>query len=113
MRINKKRNGPGATPEAVYADQMNSREAASHSIGTSRIPHLSASEIAASRPLYLLIVKTPSDRLTRRCYLSLHAAEKACRRARERGSAATLEMHRVVPYTVGAELHGLEAGGPR
>ena len=93
-------------PESVVATQY-------QDTGTPPIPHLSASEIAASRPLYLLIVKTPTDRLTRRCYLSLHAAEKACRRARERGSAATLEMHRVVPYTVGAELHGLEAGGAR
>lgn len=97
---------PEAAPEKRLATH-------SQDTGAPPIPHLSASEIAASRPLYLLIVKTPTDRLTRRCYLSLHAAEKACRRARERGSAATLEMHRVVPYTVGAELHGLEAGGAR
>lgn len=73
--------------------------------GAPRFPHLTAAEREASRPLYLLIVKTPSERITRRCYLSLHAAEKACRRAQARGSAASLEMHRVVPYTVGAELH--------
>ncbi|MCT1909670.1 hypothetical protein [Brachybacterium paraconglomeratum] len=41
----------------------------------------------------------------RRTYLSLPAAEKAVRRAQSRGSAATLELHRVVPYTVGHELH--------
>lgn len=100
--IQPKRNRPGEAPGAT----SNSGPAIDYPQGTGAlpIPHLSASEIAASRPLYLLVVKTPTDRLTRRCYLSLHAAEKACRRARERGSAATLEMHRVVPYTVGSEL---------
>lgn len=68
-------------------------------------PHLSAADIANSRPLYVLVVKTPTERLTRRTYLSLPAAEKACKRAQARGSAAMLELHRVVPYTVGAELH--------
>lgn len=75
--------------------------------GAPRIPHLSAAEIALSRPMYLLIVKTQTDRVLRRPYLSLPAAEKAAKRAQARGSAVTLELHRVVPYTVGAELHGL------
>lgn len=93
--------------------------AASESVGTHsqdtgapRIPHLSAAEIALSRPMYLLIVKTQTDRVLRRPYLSLPAAEKAAKRAQARGSAVTLELHRVVPYTVGAELHGL-GGDPR
>ncbi|OFT58148.1 hypothetical protein HMPREF3159_07945 [Brachybacterium sp. HMSC06H03] len=85
----------------------------SESTGPAPIPHLTAAQIAESRPLYLLIVKTPSDRLMRRTFLSLPAAEKAVRRAQERGSAATLELHRVVPYTVGRELHGPEDGGAR
>lgn len=92
------RQAAEAAPKSVVATQH-------QDTGAPSIPHLSASEIAASRPLYLLIVKTPTDRIARRCYLSLHAAEKACRRAQARGSAASLEMHRVVPYTVGAELH--------
>lgn len=89
------------------AEAAPEKRLATHSQDTEapRFPHLTAAQIAESRPLYLLIVKTPTDRLTRRTYLSLPAAEKACRRAQARGSAATLELHRVVPYTVGAELH--------
>ncbi|WP_420111542.1 hypothetical protein [Pseudactinotalea sp.] len=58
-------------------------------------------------------MKTPAERVMRRTYLSLPAAEKAVRRAQARGSAATLELHRVVPYNVGHELHGDEDGGAR
>ena len=103
-----KRNRPGGVTEAIPHHELNSSQEYPQDTGAPRFPHLTAAEREASRPLYLLIVKTPSERITRRCYLSLHAAEKACRRAQARGSAASLEMHRVVPYTVGAELHGLE-----
>lgn len=91
-----KRNGPGATPGAVSPSHTSSREDHHQDTDRAPIPHL-------------LIVKTPAERVMRRTYLSLPAAEKAVRRAQERGSAVTLELHRVVPYTVGAELHG--AGG--
>ncbi|SLM98460.1 hypothetical protein FM106_15885 [Brachybacterium faecium] len=47
-------------------------------------------------PLFVVITKTPADRISRRCYLSLHAAEKATKRAQARGSAATLELRAVV-----------------
>lgn len=106
-----KRNGPGATPGAVSPSHILSREDGHQDTAPAPIPHLTAAQIAESRPLYLLIVKTPADRLMRRTYLSLPAAERAVRRAQARGSAATLELHRVVPYNVGHELHGPEDGG--
>lgn len=68
-------------------------------------PHLTATEIRESRPTYVLIVKTPSDRITRRVYLSLHAAVRATERAQARGHAASLELCRLVPYVTGAALH--------
>lgn len=74
-----------------------------HSIASH--PYLSAAEIQASRPSYVLIVKTPADRITRRVFLSLHGAVKACERAQARGNAAHLELCRLVPYMTGAELH--------
>lgn len=73
-------------------------------------PHLSPAEIAAFRPTYVLLVKTPTDRVTRRVYLSLHAAVKATERAQARGHAASLELARLVPYATGVELHGMEVG---
>lgn len=100
-------NGPGSDSgavQSVVATRVQSTEQAP-------LPHLTAADIALSRPLYLLVVKTPSERVMRRTYLSLPAAEKAVRRAQARGSAATLELHRLVPYTVGADLHGLKAVG--
>lgn len=91
-----------AAPESVVATRDQDTE-------VRPVPHLTAVEIAESRPLYLLVVKTPAERVMRRTYLSLPAAEKAVRRAQARGSAVTLELHRLVPYTVGRELHGHEA----
>lgn len=95
------RNRPTMASEAV----SDSARTQSQDTGAPRIPHLTADEIANSRPLYILVVKTVAERVTRRTYLSLPAAEKACKRAQARGHAVTLELHRVVPYTVGAELH--------
>lgn len=51
-------------------------------------------------PAYVLIVETPTMRVTRRVYLSLHSAVKACERARARGHAATLAM---AHYTSGGD----------
>lgn len=100
------RQAAEAAPEKRLATQH-------QDTGAHPIPHLSASDIAASIPAYALLVMTPTQRVTRRLFLSLHAAVKAAERAQKRGSEAHLEMVRVVPYSVGAELHGLEAGGPR
>lgn len=88
--------GLGAAGNAVAAHPQDT--------GAPRIPHLTADDIAAARPLYLLVVKTQTDRVQRRTYLSLTAAEQAVKRAQARGHAATLELHRLVPYTTGAEL---------
>ena len=74
--------------------------------GPTPAPLLTAAEIAESRPAYVVVVKTQSDRRVRRLFLSLASAEKAARRAQARGSAVSLELMRLVPYTVGAELHG-------
>lgn len=103
-RESRPRQAAEAAPKSVVVTQHQDTEAA-------RIPHLSASEREVSRPLYVLLLKSPSDRITRRVYLSLHAAVKACRRAEARGCAVSLELCRVVPYAVGAELHGTEGGG--
>ncbi|GAB2535203.1 hypothetical protein [Brachybacterium huguangmaarense] len=71
------------------------------------IPHLSDAEIETSRPLYVLVSKNVHDRITRRVYLSLHAAVNASKRAEMRGQAVSLELCRVVPYLTGRELHGI------
>lgn len=94
---NRPRKAAGAVSKSVVATHY-------QDTGAPRIPHLTAADIAASRPLYLLIVKTQADRVLRRTYLSLPAAEQAVKRAQGRGHAATLELHRLVPYTTGAEL---------
>lgn len=107
---NRSGGGTGATSRSTH---HSATADAPESTVTARIPHLTAADIALSRPLYLLVVKTPAERVMRRTYLSLPAAEKAVKRAQARGSAATLELHRVVPYTVGHELHGPEDGGAR
>lgn len=57
---------------------------------------LSRAEVLDALPTYILIVKTPTDRVTRRVYLSLHSAVKATERAQARGHAATLELAQYV-----------------
>ncbi|MGP5376394.1 hypothetical protein ACTXM8_10420 [Brachybacterium alimentarium] len=57
---------------------------------------LSRAEVLDALPTYILIVKTPTDRVTRRVYLSLHSAVKATERAQIRGHAATLELAQYV-----------------
>jgi hypothetical protein len=81
-------------------------QAHSHDTAPVPVPRLTEAEICASRPLYVLITKTPSERITRRVYLSLHSATKAVQRAQARGNAASLELCRCVPYTVGSEIRG-------
>lgn len=61
---------------------------------------LSRAEVHTALPAYILIVKTPTDRIARRVYLSLHSAVKACERAQARGHAATLEL---AQYVTGGE----------
>lgn len=102
MSIPAHKSRPGDGPEAAESvvtthDQDTGRTAA---------PHLSLDEIAASHPGYVLIVKTPSARITRRVFLSLHAAVKATERAEARGHATSLTLCRVVPYLTGSDLHG-------
>lgn len=67
---------------------------------TASDPTVTREEIAVAMPVYVLIVKTPTDRITRRVYLSLHAAVKATERAQTRGHAASLELAR---YMSGGE----------
>ena len=76
--------GTGAGPSTTYMAPRST----SDSIGAVPEPRLSATEIADA--------KSPAERISRRCYLSLHAAEKAVKRAQARGSAATLELRAVV-----------------
>lgn len=57
---------------------------------------LTTSDIASAMPVYVLIVRTPTDRIGRRVFLSLHGAVKACERAQARGHAASLELARYV-----------------
>lgn len=82
----------GAGPSTTYME----RRSTSDSTGTPPVPRLSRADISDAVPLFVVIVKTPAERITRRCYLSLHAAEKAAKRARARGSAVSLELRAVV-----------------
>ncbi|WP_445121457.1 hypothetical protein [Brachybacterium alimentarium] len=86
----------GAGPSTTYMEPRST----SDSIGACDAPRLSAADISQSLPAYILIVKTPTLRISRRVYLSLHAAVKACERAQARGHAATLEL---AHYTTGGE----------
>lgn len=90
---------------ARFEDHTGTSKTNSDSTPAPAIPVLTAGEITASRPCYVLVVKTPSDRITRRVFLSLHAAVKATERSEARGHAAHLELLRLVPYLTGAELH--------
>lgn len=82
----------GAGPSTTYKECRST----SDSIGAHHEPRLSANEIADAMPLFVVITKSQTERISRRCYLSLHAAEKAAKRARARGSAVTLELRAVV-----------------
>lgn len=82
----------GAGPSTTYMGARRNPD----STGAVTEPRLSAADIADAMPLFIVIARTPADRISRRCYLSLHAAEKAARRARDRGSAVSLELRAVV-----------------
>jgi hypothetical protein len=62
--------------------------------------------ILAAASAYVVILASRDDRLIRRCYLSLHSAEKALARAEQRGQPAWLVLCRLEP--VSAELDGGE-----
>lgn len=88
MTVTEKTNRPG---------DMHSTEAVQRNCtdpSTTANPTLTSEEIAVALPVYVLIVKTPTDRITRRVYLSLHSAVKATERAQARGHAASLELAR-------------------
>ncbi|MGP5640193.1 hypothetical protein ACTXPS_12175 [Brachybacterium tyrofermentans] len=89
-------SGPGMSSEAAP------KALATHpqSTGKPVALRLERAEVLAALPAYILIVKTPTQRVTRRVYLSLHSAVKACERAQLRGHAASLEL---AEYTVRGE----------
>ena len=76
--------GPGAAGSVVATPHQDT--------GSTPAPHLSADEIAAATTGYVLIVKTPTDRIVRRVFLSLHSAVKAAQRAQDRGHAASVHL---------------------
>ena len=82
----------GAGSSTTYMERRSTPD----SSGATAVPRLSAVDISDAMPLFIVIAKTPADRISRRCYLSLHAAEKAAKRARARGSAVSLELRAVV-----------------
>ena len=84
--------GGSGTAQSAVAAQGQDTEA------TPR-PHLSADERGAALPAYCLLVKSPSDRLSRRLFLSLPPAMRAAERAQQRGSSAHLELCHIVPVT--------------
>ena len=53
--------------------------------------------VSAIEHAHAVVVETPGGRVNRRLYLSLHSAEKALDRARERGDAATMLLVELVP----------------
>lgn len=65
--------------------------------GAFPVPHLTAAEREAALTAYVLLLKSPTDRLSRRLFLSLPAAMRAAERAQQRGSAVHLELFYAVP----------------
>ena len=65
--------------------------------GAQPVPHLTAAEREAALTAYVLLLKSPTDRLSRRLFLSLPAAMRAAERAQQRGSAVHLELFYAVP----------------
>lgn len=98
---NESRPGGGSgAAESVVATQ-------DQDTGTQPRPHLSADERVL--PAYCLLLKSPTDRLTRRLFLSLPAAMRAAERAQQRGSAVHLELCQIIP----AEVDVTAGGEPR
>lgn len=91
---NRPGGGSGAVQSVVATQGQNT--------GSLPVPHLTAEERATTIPAYCLLVKTPTDRTTRRLFLSLHAAMRAAERAQQRGSAVHLELCEIVPVDGGA-----------
>lgn len=90
--------GSGTAQSAVGARHQDTE-------GTPR-PHLSADERATALPACCLLVKSPTDRLSRRVFLSLPAAMRAAERAQQRGSSVHLELCHIVPVTPEADTGG-------
>lgn len=59
--------------------------------------------VDAILPAYCVLVTTPSDRTTRRLFLTLHGAMRAVERAQQRGSSARLDLCQIVPAGVNAD----------
>lgn len=91
------RNRPGDHPEAA-SKRLAARD---QDTEPAPAPRLSHAEIETSLPLYVIVTKSPTDRINRRVYLSLHSAVKAVQRAEQRGNAAELTMMRCAPYKAG------------
>lgn len=69
------------------------------------VAHTTGNEAILPRPLpaeaiahaHAVLVSTPSGKYARRLFLSLHAADKAMQRARDRGQTAACVMVELVP----------------
>lgn len=89
------RSRPRWPTGAAHSSTLNTH---SEPTAAPEVLRLTQAERDAIRPLYVLIVKTEAERVTRRVYLSLPAAVKATQRAQARGHAASLELHRILPH---------------
>lgn len=88
-----KENRPGGATGATSRSTMQSTTAdAPEPTGDRVATRLDRAEVLDALPAYVLIVKTPTQRISRRVFLSLHSAVRACERAQQRGHAATLEL---------------------
>lgn len=61
----------------------------------------SRAAVAAVEHAHAVVVETPAGRVNRRLFLSLHSAERALDRARERGHEATMLLVELVPVLGG------------
>lgn len=94
----------GAGPSTTYMELRGTSDsigaAPEPRLSADEIPHLTADERSAAIPAYVLLLKSPKDRITRRLFLSLPGAIRAAERAQQRGSATHLELFHAVPVTV-------------
>lgn len=81
---------------------------------SSIIPHLAAKLVdyePAFEPTLVLVVTFPDGKSRRRVLLSAHAADKAIKRARERGHEATVHLAELKPVKALFRIEGAVVGG--
>ncbi len=95
------RNGPGGDSRGRPATNGTGPTAenldSSHGTPNERQKHDHTRQV---RGCLVLVVETPSGKYRRRTFLTLAAAERACRRAEESGHVASVMVARLEPVAV-------------